>query len=57
MREAVFAAVLLLAVASIVIGVALVSSALAFIVAGLLVAGWAWLVLSVDGAPPSVGDQ
>lgn len=46
MREAIFAAVLLLACALFVLGVALLFLPAAFMVGGLLLAGWAWLLLS-----------
>lgn len=46
MREVIFAAVLLLAGAMIVTGVALMSLPVALIIGGVLLAGWTWLVLS-----------
>jgi hypothetical protein len=52
MREAIFAAVLLAAGALVVLGVALLFVPFAPIVGGLLLAGWAWLVLSAP--KPSV---
>lgn len=49
MREAAFAVVLILAATAFVIGVALLSIAVSFMVAGVLFAAIGWLVLSEDG--------
>lgn len=50
MRDWIFAALLLVAIALVVIGVAGWSVHLALIVAGVLVGGWAWLVFVVGEA-------
>lgn len=52
MREAIFAAVLLVAAALVVAGVALLCVPAAFVLSGLLLAGWGWLILS---APTTKG--
>ena len=54
MREAIFAAVLLVAGALFVLGVALLFPPAAFMVGGVLLAGWAWLLLS---APSTSGGE
>jgi hypothetical protein len=56
MREAVFAALLIVAAGLIVAGVALVAVPVALVIAGLLLAGWAWLVLSGPDAEPAGGE-
>lgn len=51
MREAIFAAVLLIAGALFVLGVALLFLPAAFMVGGVLLAVWAWLVLTTPSKP------
>lgn len=51
MREVLFAAALLVAGAFVVVGVALYLPPVAWMVGGLLLAGWSWLILSEPGRP------
>lgn len=53
MREFAFLAVLLFAVMSVVVGVAHLSVAAAWVVAGVLLAVWAWLAFT-DSTPAEV---
>jgi hypothetical protein len=53
MREVIFAAVLLVACGLVVAGVAVLSTSGAFIVAGVVLAGWSWLVLSEPTSRPA----
>lgn len=50
MREILFALALLVAGSCVVVGVALLFAPVAWIVAGVLVAGWSYLVLADDGS-------
>lgn len=55
MREVAFLAVLLCAVACVVVGVAHLSTAAAWVVAGVLLAAWAWFALT-DPTPAEVAE-
>lgn len=57
-REWLFAGVLLAAGALVVGGCATVSRGLGLVVAGVLLAGWSWLILGeLDGPAPSEPDE
>lgn len=52
MRELTFAVLLAVAAVLVVVGVAEWSHAAGFVTGGVLLAGWSWLVLSVDTPDP-----